>query len=780
MSKKENKSNIEYKNKRKRSAQGTLPFAALLKDGVIQMDENTYTVLCRFENAPYLSQTEGEQQSIYERYISMLNGLSPQIKYQELIYSRPVDTEHIESLMIPSAESGNVYKNDYSKVQKEFAHQISVDVTEKVYLLALSYTATSKLDNPLGVLSKAVAGLSIKLQAMGSSLTRLLTDQVITVLYELYNPYSESVPIINSRASIRDIIAPGDIEFKAKQIRLGNALQKTFVAWSYGGTLDDAFITDLLQNNCRVLVSKHIQHLAKDKAIEQTKKRLISLEADRQDRLKKNRQSGESYIPLELEANIKNCKELIEQLTGNEDLYKVAVIIGVIGKNEEELQGACTLITNKAAEHYVTVKPLLLQQEEALNSLMPYGNCEIAASTLMLSSEVGIMIPFSYPTFLDKGGIYYGKNVRTGEPVIVNRKLDKNSNGFIFGKSGGGKSFYAKLEITALMSMPWLKDDHCIVLDPDGEFVTLAEALPEQSEVIRLSSASDNVINPFDVSAFQLAVGGDDAINEQVLYILSFLSALKGSEMTAVEKTIADRAANNCYRAYIAGGRKEMPTLLSFDKELESMTEPEAHTIRLYIERYVRGSIKLFSGQTNVSLSKKLTVFDLTRLGTELKDTGMLALLSATWNRVYENESKGRWTWIYLDELHRYYRQENSLAAAQIERLYAEIRKHGGIVTSMTQHPAGVLASPEASSMLTNSQFVALFEQDDANIEAMTERLKLNEEQRRMLVACNTGEAVLRARNSTIAVQLKYPRDNRVYETITTDFKDKIAAGNSL
>lgn len=781
MGKREKENNVEYRNKRKRSAQGTLPFAALLKGGVLQMDDNTYTVLCRFENAPYLSQTESEQRGLYERYISMLNGLSPQIKYQEVIYSRPVDTERIASLMVPSADTSNSYKADYAAVQKGFVNQIAVDVTEKVYLLALSYTATSKLDNPLSVLSKAVSSLALKLQAMGSGLTQLLTEQVIATLYDLYNPYSAApLTSFDSRANVRDIIAPGDIEFKAKQIQLGEAYIKTFVAWSYGGTLDDAFISDLTQNNCRVIVSKHVQHLAKDKAIEQTKKRLISLESDRQDRLKKNRQSGESYIPLELEANIANCKELIERLTGNEDLYKVAVIIGVIGKTEEELQEACTLITSKAAEHYVTIKPLLLQQEEALNSLMPYGSCEIAASTLLLSSEVGIMIPFSYPTFLDVGGIYYGKNVRTGEPVIINRKLDKNSNGFIFGKSGGGKSFYAKLEISALMSMPWLNADNCIVLDPDGEFVTLAEAFPEESEVIRLSSASADVINPFDVSDYQLASGGDDALNEQVLYVLSFLSALKGSDMTPLEKTIADRAATRCYRAYIDGGKKDMPTLLSFDRELEAMTEPEAHTLRLYIERYVKGSIKLFAGQTNVAFNKKLTVFDLTKLGTELKDVGMLALLSTVWNRIYENESKGCWTWIYLDELHRYYRQENSLAAAQIERLYAEIRKHGGIVTSMTQHPAGVLSSPEASSMLTNSQFVVLFEQDDTNIEAMTERLKLNEEQRRMLVACDTGEAVLRARNSTIAAQLKYPRENKVYETITTDFKDKIAAVNSL
>jgi len=782
MFRKKMKEEISVKNKKKRSASGALPWREIYKNGVVKMDESTYIVICRFENAPYLSQTETEQSSIYERYTAMLNGLSPKLGYQEVIYNSPVTYEDIKGLMVPLTSKDNEYVSCYGDIQKAFCNEIAVDISKKKYLLVLSYTVSSNMDNPFGVLIKAVSTLQPKMQSMGSALRMLMPEETLAILYELYNPYSSiQLKIPEKISDVKTLIAPGDIEFKAKRVELGDAYVRVFVAWKFGGTLDDAFLTDLLQNNCRITVSKHVEHLPKDVAISTMKRKLQNLEADRQSRLKKNKQSGENYIPLELENNIETCKDLISSLCGNEDLYRVTVLIGVTAQNETELSEACTLILNKAAEHYVTLKPLNLQMEEALNSLMPYGECFVNVATSMLSSEVGVMIPFSYPTFLDEGGIYYGKNVRTGEPVIINRKLDKNSNGFIFGKSGGGKSFYAKLEITALMSMPCFKDNDCIILDPDGEFVTLAAELPEQSEIVRLASTSNNVINPFDVSAFQLDTYGDDAINEQVQYILSFLSALKGSELTAVEKTIADRAANRCYRNYIDSGKKEMPTILSFDKELEVMTEPEAHTIRLYIERYVRGSIKLFSGQTSITMKKKLTVFDLSKLGNELKDTGMLALLSAIWNKVYENESKGRWTWIYLDELHRYYREENSLAATQIERLYAEIRKHGGIVTAMTQHPAGVLASPAASSMLTNSQFVVLFEQDDANVDAMAERLKLNADQRRMLVACDTGEAVLRARNSTIAVQLKYPRDNKVYDTITTDFKDKIvASGDKL
>lgn len=760
-----------------RTAQGSLPWKAVLGSGVIQTDKDSYTLICRFENAPYLSQTENEQQGIYERYISMLNGLSPQIRYQELIFNTPVNRARIDRLMVPD-EGKTDFLRDYKATQKRFADEIAVDITEKEYYIALSYTATSKLDNPFSALTKAAAAIGTKLQAIGSGLTQLSAEQALEVLYRLYNPFSPATfKMPSGRVSIRDLIAPGDIDFKANCIRLGDALTKVFVVWGLGGTLDDTFVTDLLNNACRVTVSKHIEHVPKDKAIEQMQKRLRTLEADRQTRLKKNKQSGESYVPLKLETNIENCREIIGRLSGDEDLYRVAVIIGVSAKDEAELREACSLIVNKAAEHYVVIKPLSLQQEEAFDSLLPLGKSRIKANTLMLSSEVGVMTPFSYPVYLDENGIYYGKNLSSGEPIVIDRRRDKNSNGFIFGKSGSGKSFYAKLEIAALLAMPWFANDDIIAVDPDGEFIGLAHENPEESEVIRIASNSDTVINPFTLSDYELNAYGDGAINNRVHYILAFLSALKGQELTAIEKTVADRAVTACYRSYIADGKAEMPTLVSFDAELEAMPEDEAHKLRLYIERYIKGSIKLFCGQTNIQTTKKLTVFDLTLLGGELKNTGMLALLTLIWDKVYDNYAKGRWTWLYFDELHRYYRDDNGLAAEQIERLYAEIRKFGGIVTSMTQHPKGVLASASASSMLANSQFVVLFEQDAENVDAMAERLKLNEQQKRRLVAGDRGEAVLRARNSTVALQLKFPSGNRVYDTITTDFKDRIAAG---
>ena len=163
----------------------------------------------------------------------------------------------------------------------------------------------------------------------------------------------------------------------------------------------------------------------------------------------------------------------------------------------------------------------------------------------------------------------------------------------------------------------------------------------------------------------------------------------------------------------------------------------------------------------------------MTLLGDELKEIGMLAVITAIRSKLFENVSKSYHTWVYFDELHRYYRHSNGFAAKAIEQLYAECRKYGGIVTAMTQHPKSVLSSPAAESMLANSQFIVAFELDGDNVDSLADRLKLNDSHKKLLVSSDVGQAVLHFKNNTISVRYKFPKNNVVYNTLTTDIKDK-------
>lgn len=773
---------MNFKKKKKEPSlrnrtQDLLLWKELYQNGLIELEDKNYALMMRFENAPYLSRTESEQQSLYEAYTTTLNGLSPLVHYQELIYSRPINSTELKALILPSADvKDSAFGTDLKAVLSDIADNIAVNIARQSFIAVISARYESRLSDPFKSLYKTYTYLAERFEKLGSKLTVMLPDEILKTMYVLHNPFSpgqykEPSDLYAKGLNPKDIIAPGGASFKPKWIELEDGYSRSFAVTAYGGVLDDTFFTDLTQINANVLVTKHVDHIAKDEAIKQIEKRSKSLYADMEKREKDNHRDGGSYIPLNLRRNIEACEKLIDRLMNSDDLFEVSVLVTINAESKEELEELSSVIKSKAAEHFVTLKPMVLKQQEAFLSVMPYGINKSGVSTVMLSSEASVMTPFSFPALLDEGGLFYGINVRSGEPLVIDRKLDKNANGFVFGKSGGGKSFFVKLEQSALLWSEEHKNDSIIVVDPDGEFVRLANEHAEQSEVIPLAAKSDKVLNPFELSEFEIERYGGEAVYYKTNYIVAFIEAVKGNKLTAIEKTVIDRAITAVYGAY--NQTAKIPTLESFYNTLSTFSEEEAVTLRLYLERYVKGSITLFNGEGNVRADKRYTVFDMTLLGSDMKEIGMLAVITAIRNKLFENFSKGHHTWVYFDELHRYYRHSDGFAAVAIEQLYAECRKFGGIVTAMTQHPKSVLSSSSAESMLANSQFIVAFELDGDNIDAMADRLQLNESHKRLLVSSDVGQAVLHFKNNTISVRYKFPKNNVVYNTLTTDIKDK-------
>ena len=106
------------------------------------------------------------------------------------------------------------------------------------------------------------------------------------------------------------------------------------------------------------------------------------------------------------------------------------------------------------------------QQEDGLNTVLPYGLRRIDTTRTLTTESVGIFLPFNTQEIRDSGGVYYGVNPISRNPIICNRKNLLNGNGFILGVSGSGKSFAAKEEI---VSVALGTDDDIIVVDPERE-----------------------------------------------------------------------------------------------------------------------------------------------------------------------------------------------------------------------------------------------------------------------------------------------------------------------
>ena len=257
---------------------------------------------------------------------------------------------------------------------------------------------------------------------------------------------------------------------------------------------------------------------------------------------------------------------------------------------------------------------------------------------------------------MDVEGIYAGQNLISKRGIWLDRRKLKNGNGAVLATSGAGKSFYIKDYIEQLLLK--YPEDEVVILDPQGEYKPIIDAL--DGETVKLSPNSDTYINPFDADLnYGLDEDGKaDPVKEKTEYILAFCQSLLSSTgevaLTGEERSIIDRCCGLIYAdAEMHRFAKEyMPNLDKFYNALLEQNEYDAKNLALTLERFVHGSLSIFSHDTNVKIKKRLISFDISALPSSMQTTGYLVILDHVMNRLAHNHSLGRNTWLFIDEFH--------------------------------------------------------------------------------------------------------------------------------
>ena len=84
---------------------------------------------------------------------------------------------------------------------------------------------------------------------------------------------------------------------------------------------------------------------------------------------------------------------------------------------------------------------------------------------------------------------------------------------------------------------------------------------------------------------------------------------------------------------------------------LSQQPEEEAQNLALDMELYVEGSLDIFSHKTNIQTGSNFLIYNVKKLGDELKQIALMVVFDQIWNRVVRNQKLGKKTWIYFDEM---------------------------------------------------------------------------------------------------------------------------------
>ena len=333
-----------------------------------------------------------------------------------------------------------------------------------------------------------------------------------------------------------------------------------------------------------------------------------------------------------------------------------------------------------------------------------------------------------------------------------------NQSAFVLGVPGSGKSFSVKELILFLLLNT---DDDIMICDPEGEYATLIEAMGDTGSIIRVAAGGKDRLNAmYMVDGY----GENNPIVVKSEFIMSLIEQIDKDGVGPQQKSIIDRCIGQVYREAAELGT--VPTLCTLREKLLQQPEPEAKQIALSLELYTTGSLDIFGKQSNVDLDKRVVVFDIHGLGAQLKPTGLLVITDTMLNRVTLNWKRGKRTHVFIDEFHVVF--ENDFSAQFFNSAWRQFRKRNAYPTAVTQNVEYLLDSVQASTMLSNSEFIIMLNQAASDREKLAKLLNISNEQMSFITNADPGCGLIKYGGALVPFVNRFPKDTLLYQLMTT------------
>ena len=768
----------EKKAKEKQiSAQNTIPYREMAKDGTCRVKEHTYSRTIRFYDINYQLAQNEDKSAIFESWCDFLNYFDSSIHVQlSFINHKSSMSEYEKVIRIKP-------KNDaFDDVRAEYAQMLQAQLAKGNNGLVRSKYITFSIEantyqEAKPRLERIETDILNNFKVLGVTAYPLNGEERLKILYETFNPETENPfrfsysQLMQTGLSTKDYVAPTSFVFKSgKMFTMGKTMGAASYLQILAPELTDKMLADFLDMDKSLIVNIHIQSLDQAKAIKLVKGKVTDINRMKIEEQKKAVRSGYDMdiIPSDLSTYGNDAHRLLEDLQSrNERMFLVTVLFLNTAKTRQDLENAVFQTAGIAQKFNCVLRRLDYLQEEGLMSSVPLGINLVPITRALTTTATAIFVPFTtQELFMPGESLYYGLNALSNNMIMVDRKKLKNPNGLILGTPGAGKSFSAKREITNAF---FVTEDDIIIGDPEGEYYPLVHALGGQ--VIHISPTSHDYINPMDIN---LDYSDDDnPLGFKSDFILSLCELIMGSRngIEAEEKSVIDRCLPIVYQKYLLDPVPEnMPTLGDLYSTLRAQKEDQAQRIATALEIYVNGSLRVFNHQTNVELDNRIVCFDIKELGKQLKKIGMLIIQDQVWNRVTINREAHKSTRYYIDEFHLLLKEEQT-AAYSVE-IWKRFRKWGGIPTGITQNVKDLLASREIENIFENSDFLYMLNQAAGDRQILAKQLNISPYQLSYVTNSGEGEGLLFYGNIIIPFKDRFDRNTKLYALMTTKVSD--------
>ena len=751
-----------------RSVQQSIPIRCVYSDGIWHTGRK-HSRTWRFADINYAAASEEERRSIFLSYCAVLNSLPTDAAAKITIINRrinPVDFQR-QILMKERGDELDRYRRESNQILTRRAAESNNLVQEKYITLSIPQR---KIEETRTYFRRVDANLSKGFGRLDSGAKPLTTHDRLRILHDFFRPGEEQYFTFDQTAAIRrgldfrDLICPDGLAFKAGHFEMGDKVGRVLFLKDYASYIKDEMIADLSDFPRNLMLSIDILPIPTDEAVREVQSRILGIETDitRWQQRQNDKNNFTASIPYELEQLRGETKEFLSDLTERDQRMIFAVVTLVhIADSLEQLDADTEALLSIGREHLCQFSTLRYQQEDGLNTVLPYGLRRVKALRTLTTESAAVLMPFRVQEIQDPGGLPYGVNAISKNLLICERKRLISPHAFYLGVSGSGKSVAMK---STIENVALATNDDIIIIDAEREYGPITRSLG--GTVVEISPSSPHHINPMEVAD---GYGdGENPIAMKSELITSILEQQMGvGRVSGSHKSIIDRCTANVYQNYFhSRGKAPMPLLTDWRNEVLKQVDPEAREIALAAELITEGSLNVFAHPGNVDMNSRIITLDLYEMGEQLRPTALVVTLEAIQNRVMENRKRGKYTWVFLDELYLYFKYHYS--GEFLYRAWKRFRKYAGIMTAATQNVEECLKSETARLMLANSEFLLLFNQAATDRAELGKLLHISDTQMGYITNAEPGHGLLKMGGSLVPFDNSIPKDTELYRLMST------------
>lgn len=297
--KKPSKAELKKEKEKRLSAQKSIPYREMAKDGICRVQEKYYSKTIRFYDINYQLAQNEDKNAIFENWCDFLNYFDSSIHFQVSFINHHSSMKEFESAIQirPQNDAFDDVRMEYAQMLKNQLAKGNNGLVRTKYITFGIKEENIREAKPK--LERIEADILNNFKVLGVSAYPLSGEERLQILYETFNP-EEKVPfqfsydrVLRSGMGTKDFIAPTSFVFRdGKTFQMGNTIGAASYLQILAPELTDKMLAEFLDMDRNLIVNLHIQSLDQMKAIKLVKSKVTDINRMKIEEQKKAVRSG--------------------------------------------------------------------------------------------------------------------------------------------------------------------------------------------------------------------------------------------------------------------------------------------------------------------------------------------------------------------------------------------------------------------------------------------------------------------------------------------------------